>query len=1790
MLGIVGYELKAQLYSSARTLVYRGHRESDGLPVVLKLMAEQYPSFEDVTRFKREYEVGRKVSGDGAVVVLGLEPVQSSWAIVMEDRGARTLRTVLDGRPLPWQEALRLGIKLASALASVHRRHVVHKDINPANIVIEPDGEVVRLIDFGLASLLPRENPSILSPNLLEGTLRYISPEQTGRMNRAIDYRSDLYSLGCTLYELLTGRVPFGSLEAAELVHLHIAQRPVPPHELEPDIPRPVSAIVMKLLAKMAEDRYQSALGVKSDLEDCLGRWTAGERGLELGQPGFLPGQNDIPSQFQLPQKLYGREPQVAQLMAMLEQAASGRARLALVAGDSGMGKSVLVHEIQRPLLNRRVHFLAGKFDQLQRDVPYAPLLQAFSDFVRQLLSTTGEQMKSWRQRLSAALGDNGRVLFDVLPELEQVIGPQPPVPELPPQEAQHRFHFVFQRFVMALGSEQHPLVLFLDDLQWADQSSLTLLQALLTEPRMEQLLIVGAYRESEVGPVHSLRSMLESLEREGIRFTTLTLAPLEPGHVAQLIADTFRCDPGRAGPLAKLLWERSGGNPFFVGQLLRALYEDKLIDFAVNAAEWTWDIEEIRARGLTDNVIELMTRKLQKLPEATQQVLKLAACIGNRFQLASLALVYGEASAKAAAQLYPALEEGLVLPLDARWRLAEQGGVADATYRFLHDRVQQAAYSLIPEGERAELHLRIARTLLASMAPEQLDERVIDIVHQLNLGRSLVTDQEERYEIARLNLMAGRKAKLSAAFEPASRYFSTGVALLPEGAWTSRRALCFELHMETLEAEYLNARIEQAEALSELILARTQDPFEQVKIYGTRASFAAVRRDLHRAVDEGYRALTLLGLEPPRSVDLAVLLQSLRPVQAQLAGRSTKELLSLPPMTDPRALAATRLCERLLSAIYIRNALTSFALDLEMIKLCLRHGNAPEAPYFYSIYGVIHSAVLGEMDIAAAYGELSLELLGVLDARWIKAKVYLLVGAYLQHWKKHIRETFKTLEEAVQSGLESGDMEMMAYSAALLSRHLFVSGEPLDQVIREHDKYLELTAQRRLELGAHAIRSVRQTCLCLMGHSADPKRLVGESFDEEVEVTEMKVLGYSAGLSQLYLQKVLLACVFRDAELAAAMLKAGEPYMGAQLGQVSHPIWNFMQSLALLLALERAPEAERALALAQVRANQKTLKGWAEHAPMNSLHRYLLVEAELARVQGNFLEAARLYEEATVNARKHRYLNDEALSHELAGEFYLSIGRDRLAQDSFLEAAVAYRRWGAEAKVADLERRYPQAFARSRVQSDAELRLSSTTSSKGTGTAALDLATVIKAARILSGELLLDPLLERLMQIVLESAGAQRGALVLVREERLVIEAVQEVSSPSTIRLCAPVEGSALLSTAIVHFVARTRESLVLDDASAAGLFTRDPYVVEHHLRSVLCMPLINQGRLVAILYLENNHTSGAFTEGRLEMLHLLSAQAVLALQNAFLYEQQEEYSRTLELRVEERTRELQAKNEELTRAMGQLRETQKQLVAQEKLASLGALTAGIAHELKNPLNFITNFAELSEEYAEELVSDSTSPQAQVSAEQHGRTLLQLRQSVAKIREHGLRANQIINGMLLHSREQSAARAPADLNAVLAESLHLGCHGFAAKVPGFEVDVRTDYAPGLSEVDVVLPEISRVFINAVDNACYALWRKKSASREFSPRLEVSTHEQAERVEVRIRDNGIGIAEELLGKVFHPFFTTKSAGEGAGLGLSLSHDIVVSRHQGSLRLESVEGEFTEVIIELPKRLAATCAG
>ena len=864
------YQIIQKIYESDNSLVYRAILKPDNQPIVLKILKENYPTPSELTRYQQEYEITRHLHVDGIIKAYDLQRYENSLVMLLEDFGGESLKLLMSERQLTIKEFFTIALKTAESLAAIHAANIIHKDINPSNIVYNPETRQLKIIDFGISTRLSQESQTIHNLNQLEGTLAYIAPEQTGRMNRGIDYRSDFYSLGATFYELLTHQLPFATNDPIELVHCHLAQQPNPPHALIPSIPLTVSSIVMKLLAKTPEERYQSAWGLKADWETCL------EQLQTQGQILSFPlGQQDVSHKFHIPQKLYGREQEVSQLLDTFERVSQGATEMIMVSGYSGIGKSALVDEIHKPIVRQRGYFISGKFDQFKRDIPYAAINQAFQDLIRQLLSESDTALETWKAQILEVLEPNGQIIIDVIPELEKIIGKQPSVEQLGANEAQNRFNLFFQRFVSVFSQQEHPLVIFLDDLQWADLPSLKLIEQLITDFDSKYLLIVGAYRDNEVNPTHTLILTLEAVKKAGATVNELILHPLGLEHINQLISDALICSIEKSAPLAELLTNRTQGNPFFLTQLLKSLYHENLISFDYSGRSWCWNIEQIQSTGITDNVIDLMVGKIEKLNESTQNALKLAACIGNRFNLELLSVVSYKSQSSIAQALQPALQEGLIVPLSYDYKIpllwkqeeisSDSSAISSAfiprfppaiPYKFLHDRVQQAAYTLIAEEEKKQIHLQVGRLLLKNTRKDESEENLFDIVNQLNQGADLITEQLERDELAQLNLYVGKKAKASAAYEPALKYLETGLELLTKNSWESQYQFTIELYLETLEVLYLNTKFEKVEELSTLILQHTQEILEKVKVYQVNILVYNAKSQEQQAINTALKAL----------------------------------------------------------------------------------------------------------------------------------------------------------------------------------------------------------------------------------------------------------------------------------------------------------------------------------------------------------------------------------------------------------------------------------------------------------------------------------------------------------------------------------------------------------------------------------------------------------------------------------------------------------------------------------------------------------------------------------------------------------------------------------------------------------------------------------------------------------------------------------------------------------------------------------------------------------------------
>ncbi|MEO6861605.1 MAG: AAA family ATPase [Microcoleus sp.] len=1482
MLSIPGIAAQTLLYESANSLIYRAIREADNQPIILKLLKESYPTPQELVRYRTEYRITQELKEAGIVQVYDLQKYQNSLVMFVEDFGGESLTIWMQQRSFTLDKFLQIAIATTEALGQIHRANIIHKDINPSNIVYKPETEQLKIIDFGISTQLSRETPILKNPGVLEGTLAYISPEQTGRMNRTLDYRTDFYSLGVTFYELLTGKLPFETEDALEIVHCHIARQPVPPHEIEPQIPVIVSQIVSKLMAKNAENRYQTAWGIKQDLEKCLVQLQATDSIEE-----FDLGTRDITDRFLIPEKLYGRETEVFNLLAAFERVSTGSAEMMLLAGFSGIGKTAVVNEVHKPIARQQGYFIKGKYDQFQRNIPFSAFVQAFRELMGQLLSESDAQLQTWKTQILKAVGESGQVLIEVIPELERIIGAQSPALELSGIAAQNRFNLLIQKFVQVFTITQHPLVIFLDDLQWADSASLKLLQ-LLMEDR-GHLLVLGAYRDNEVSPTHPFMLTVDEIIKSGAVVNTITLQPLSLADMNQLVADTLICDLSSSQPLTELVYQKTQGNPFFSTQFLNSLYEDGQISFDWDVRHWQCDINQVTFGDASD-VVEFMAAQLQKLPKETQEVLKLAACIGAQFDLETLAIVNEELPEQTASTLWKALQEELVLLITEGYDLIQTDAqspthsVANPIYKFLHDRVQQAAYSLIPNDQKQAIHLKIGQLLLQSSSEVEIEEKLFDIVGHLNQGIELINQLSEREALAQLNLEAGRKAINSTAYAAARVYLQTGIELLTANCWQSQYELTLNLYVASAETAYLNADFDGMEEMAALVLEKAQTILDKIKIYEISIAAQTAQGKLLEAIAVGRDVLGQLGVELPATPDEAKISQALQTVNSQLQGRKVGELIDLPVMTNLQTQAAMQLLGMLLPTIFQAMPTLLPLVSSTIVSLSLQFGNAPASTVGYAVHGMVLCAFLGEAKTGYDFGKLALNLLERFNVREFKSVILVLFGGFIQHHQESLLETIPTLKYGFTAGMETGDFLYAGYSIDAYFYAKFFGGVEVDTWETEIADYSAALVQVKQYSAQGLLNITQQTMKNLRETVSQPDCLIGTAYDETVMIPKHHQNNEFTAIANAYTNKLLLAYSFSNYTTALDHIAQVKPYLMALSGTIYVPIFHFYAALTYLALFPTQPETEQAEILTQAQAHQTTLQQWAQNAPMNHLHKWHLAEAERYRVLGNKAEAIEMYDRAIIGAKENQFLNEEALANELAAKFYLEWGKEKFAQIYMIEAYYCYIQWGATAKVKDLETRYPQLLAVTQPGTK-NTKATATVTTTGSGIN-LDIATVMKASQAISGEILLDKLLSSLMKILMENAGAQRGSLILLSQGKLLIEAEGKIDDDLvTVLQSISVENCQEISYSIVNYVARTQESVVLDDAVRSGQFTNDSYIQKNQTKSILCVPLINQSQIVSIVYLENNLTAGAFTPERVELLKVLSGQAAISIQNSKLY-----------------------------------------------------------------------------------------------------------------------------------------------------------------------------------------------------------------------------------------------------------------------------------------------------------------
>ena len=1718
------------------------------------------------------------------MAVYGLEKFKNSLVIICEDFGGRALLRVLQEQEVGFEKKLELAQEITESLVTIHRQNIIHKDINLSNIVWNPETNLLKIIDFGISTQLSQESRPLLNPNTLEGTLGYISPEQTGRMNRTLDYRSDLYSLGVSFYRMFTGRLPFETKDVTELVHAHIAIPPEPPREVDAGIPETLSRIILKLMEKQEEDRYQSSRGLLEDLKRC-------QQSLEnSGQmENFKLGERDSSARFSIQQRLYGRDDELISLINSFAKVASGNLEMMLVGGYSGVGKTSLIHEIHKPIVEKRGNFISGKFDQYQRDIPYFALSQAFNELSDYLAGSSEEELFVWKETILGAVGELGQVLLDIIPRLELVIGKQSPVPELAPQESRIRLLKVFINFIKSICTQAHPLTLFIDDLQWADMGSLYILENLIKEEDIGYIFLIFAYRDNEVDEHHPFMMMMEELRKKELSITNIILQPLKVSHISELISDSLSCSVDSAIPLAELIFDKTDGNAFFVNQFVRALYDEKLIEYSHSAGRWVWNSETIQARNVTDNVVELMSAKITRMKAGVIRIMQFASCLGNQFDLATLSVIDENTPGGVLQDLLPAMEEGLVLPLNDNYKLLGVIGpntqsdispeievkdlpIHKAEFCFAHDRIQQASYETIPDKQKPVIHYEIARLLSGDNTANLTDEYIFDIINHYEKSLELIKDKGEKIRVARLCLVAADKAMKASAFKSALGYADFAAnSLLDANDWKSDYELTWRLYKNKAYCEYNSVKLNESEKTILLLLkeSRTQEHKIIIHQIYSRLLFQLNRHD--DGIQNSRDALVYLGVRLPEKITKLNTAFQYILFRIRLGFRKPEDLLDLPVSDSPLMLNICRALYDSVESSYMVHPDMMGYNSVLMANYCLKHGNSVFSPFAYGMLSSVMAGVTKELKLADRFARMSIELNKKFADQDVKGRVYFLAGNFSHHWVNPIADLAPIARTALQCSLSVGSLHWANYSQFFhRCQSLFFNTDSIDEVLEENRKQYRLfysSGDRELILQQNQLLNF---LLRLKGESEyeNPDFPIRQA---EYDI-EMRTPGNYIVRNYYYATRAVEAYLREDYREAREHIVRCNRIIPESLGNLVDLLARFYY---ILIFLRLPPDKknrslkERLKEKFHYKLNRFLISYYARHNPSEYTSLELLLQAEEARVK-NKRNAPDLYDLAIEAARKRGYLLFVSLANELCAKYWLDKKKEHYARMYMIDARYQYKQWGALAKARDLEQKYPElqglitgnapseriGLASSELTYNATLESTDSTGGTQSGgkgvSSRLDLMSVLKATRVLSGEINLENLLTRLMQIIIENAGARRGSLVLLSGESLRIKASLDSERAGAQASDGPLEEDDNLPQSLIRFVVRSGEEVMFRDAGQEvhkdGRFVEDQYITRQKPRSILCMPLRHKDQITGALYLENNLSAGAFTEEHREVLQILMAQAAISLENALVYDRLEEL-------VDERTRELE--------------KTHQELLDTAHRAGMAEVANNVLHNVGNSLNSALVPAGLIKErvnqsrvaavkkVADLLESNEESLARFFQEDPRGRKLpayiAELGDILSEERHTTVLQIERLMDSLHHIKDVVSLQQSYAGGVILEEELSLSqiledaIRMEAAGLRGGAIKIVREF----EEIEPLKSDRHKlllIIVNLLSNARDALGEWERSEKEIKLKIERGRNQSdKDKIFVTVRDNGPGIEEENLEKIFSHGFTTKKNGHGFGL-------------------------------------------
>lgn len=1844
------FDVDKVLLEKDNRLLYEVTQNEDQHSYFLKSLRAEYPSNEELASIQKDYEILQNIDSKYVLNPLELRKNGNSYFIVFEKFDGVSLKEFIKAEKLSFKDFLKIALNLTGTLNDLHKNQIILKELTPEMLYINPSTLNIKILDIGDPLIKIEDYFSKLKMNVR--LLNYISPELTGRMNRTIDSRSNIYTLGIVLYEILTHTLPFHHLDPMVLIHRHLTQPPIPPHEIENEIPKQFSDIILKCLAKIPEDRYQSIIGLESDLNICLAQL----QNHGTIDSSFVPGKLDIREVFRIPDKTYGRQQELS-LVGKIYKAIAEEPQLLLVTGEKGVGKGAFVQEIAKSLSAPGICII-GKYEASQQHIPFSGLIQAFTRLIQDLLKEKEEQLEESRKKLILALQNNGQLLIDVIPELEFIIGKQPPVSKLGLEESRSRFSRLLTQFIFVFANEQHPLTLILEDLQLADAASLSFIKDILTNKLVNHLFIVETYTATDNDDLQIIKNLRQDLEKESISIHEIELLPLTVVDISQMLADTLQTTLERTSSFAELLYNKTKGNPFFLKLLLKKLQEEQFIKFNLEKKEWDWEIDQLQGLELSKNVVDLMLDKIKQFDIKNQEILSLAGAIGPKFSVNLLSKISKTSSKEVLNLLQPAFTTELIQPVQAYVNIQElltqeESQINDfVTYneglplKFVNNRIHSASDSLSPQEEKLKQHYDIGRYLLSEYEKQENQENYdlfFEILGHLNLARHLITNPQERIKLAELNLKGCHIANNSTAYALGLDLITIARELLPPKAWKDHYNLTYSIFLESTSSSFYLKKFEDVETLSREILDYARTNLDKGKLYAIKMAYYINASQYDRVIDIGIACAALFGLKIPKEPSVLQILWRVIKVKFMLGRHAIEKLAQLPLATNEEAVFLQRLMEVFtISAFFTSKHLLAYA-TLRGMELILKDGYSEVAASLYSLYGGVLESLFKDYQFADELARLSIKIAEEGGNHSICSKSYFAMVTFLGHWTHPFPEMGQYLEKCYSHGMDSGELFSLSYITVFFG---FADGTYLQDLKKAHNRLQMYSSVLYAAKNIQAIQSytLRANLLVsLMNPLFGGSDMTSETFDEEEFHQKIKNNTQFKQVHQGYIAyKSMLYNLFGYYQEGLDLYYEGASTRDAVAQLMTQKDQYFYHSLNMIGTYSQLSYWQWFKYKWKINSNQKMFKKWIKHCPSSNSHRYELVEAELARIEGYMEIAMHHYDQAIKLANENNFVGEAGLANELAAKYYLNLGKLPLAKNYMREAYYCYYRWGALSKTAQLEKLYPN-LIESKINLLPSDRL---LAFKGEQQNSFDLSAVMRASSVLSKEINLDRLLNEVLRLLIVEAGADRAIFLMEKEGKWVIQGEKKSSQeePRVLQELPFEDHAELLSIPIINFVLRTREKVIINDTSALGIFSRDHYLLENHIKAVLCIPIVSQGKLSAILYLENRASKDVFSQEKIRVLEMLSAQIASSVENSTLYGKLERYNRNLENKVLERTNEIQTKNKELADALEELKNTQHHLIESGKLAALGQLIAGIAHEINTPLGAVRASSQNASEAIKTvlpaipvIVNQLTPENLEVflhviklaSDKQQAYSSKEERQAkkvmVASFEKKKFsQAYELVDLLIdmgiyedlsekLKPIEKDALGLLSfayNLSAILKnnQNIQLAVERASKIIFALKAYIHQDSAETLVNSNLVegLESVLTLYYhqlkhnievkkqyheiplipcrpNEINQVWTNLIHNALQAMNHQGTIEIEVFSEDNWVVVHIIDSGKGIPEDVKARIFTPFFTTKARGEGSGLGLSISKKIIEA-HGGSISFESVPGR-TMFSIKLPMMIS-----